>query len=94
MTWGEMVGWRAFYEIEPFGERRADLRIGHAIARLATYLGGKDVRVADFIATGVQEDGPEPEPAPKPTFEDVRGALFQNMGLEAPERVKGVSAGD
>lgn len=87
MTWEEMVGWRAFYEIEPFGERRADLRIGYAMARLATYLGGDHVRVEDFIVADVQ-DKQEEQPAPKPTFDDVREAFFGSMGKVAPERRK------
>lgn len=95
MTWEEMVGWRAYSEIEPFGERRADLRIGYAMARLATYLGGDHVRVEDFIVADVQDaQEREGEPAPKPTFDDVREAFFGSMGMVAPERRKEASPDD
>ncbi len=77
MTWTEMVSWRAFYELEPFGEKRSDLRVGHAAARLASYFGGKDIRVSDFIADYGTE---EPEPPPKPpSYSSVREALIGSL---------------
>lgn len=86
MSWSEMVSWRAFYDIEPFGEQRADLRIAYAIARLATYLGGgkEKINVSDFMVQDAIENKP---PKPKPTYDEVRSSVFGALGLATPPRV-------
>lgn len=28
MTWDQLLGWYEYYSVEPFGEERADLRLG------------------------------------------------------------------
>jgi len=49
MTQREIQLWRAYSEIEPFGEVRRDLRIGHAAANLAACFTGGRHKVRDFI---------------------------------------------
>lgn len=49
MTWTQFVGWYVYYELEPFGEEREDLRIGFAFARLASMFTKSPLKPSDFI---------------------------------------------
>lgn len=49
MTTEDFRGWMAYYNIEPFGERRADLRAGIVAAAVRNGLRGKGTRA--FRAT-------------------------------------------
>ena len=91
MSWSEMVGWRAYYDLEPFGERRADLRIAYAIAQLAAHtVGGKEpIKVSDFMVKDAIEDTPPP---PKPTYSEVRESIFGAFGMATPPQANKESA--
>lgn len=45
----QLQEWMAFEALDPSGERRADLRIAWAIARLASVLTGKAQRPGDYM---------------------------------------------
>lgn len=55
MPWSQFYRWMQFMEVQPFGERRQDLRIGYAAAHLASIIaatqGVKDIsfRPIDFV---------------------------------------------
>lgn len=57
----EFTGWMAYYNIEPFGERIADLRMGVATATLANINRGakqKPYAPEDFMVWVTQEQEP------------------------------------
>lgn len=49
MSSREYAEWRAYYDLEPFGERRADLRSATVCAVTANALGGAHSKPADFM---------------------------------------------
>jgi len=49
MTCREVQEWRAYNEIEPFGEERADLRAAIIARTVAAYLTGHNFKIADFM---------------------------------------------
>lgn len=71
----EFSEWLAFYDLEPFGELRADLRSGLICASMANAWRGKDdpaAKPSDFMpllrretdeCDDGEEDAPEPQPA-------------------------------
>ncbi len=89
MSMSEVVRWRAFYEFEPWGEKREDLRIGYAFARLASIMASlwvknpPPVKVSDFI----YDFDALTTPPVKPSYSQVREALFASVGQVAPPRV-------
>ena len=50
-TFSEFHQWVAYYEIEPFGEERADLRNAILAATVARIGGNKNAEVSDFMPT-------------------------------------------
>lgn len=58
MTWPELVRWRQYAELEPFGEERADLRIGYAFAKMASMFRGKGrgFKATDFISPSLRDE--------------------------------------
>lgn len=55
----ELTEWMAYYQIEPFGEERADLRAGIVAATVANTFRGKNSKAAapqDFMP--FRQDGP------------------------------------
>ena len=52
MPAGELTGWMAYEKLEPFGEARADLRMGISTAALLNRTrsrGGKVIKASDLI---------------------------------------------
>jgi hypothetical protein len=49
LTAAEFEEWAAFYQLEPFGEERAELRNAWLIYAVATMLGAKDISLADCM---------------------------------------------
>ena len=65
----EFAYWKAFYDLEPFGDRVADLRAGIGAATFANSQRSKDTepfKPIDFIPWMKQPDDPDPvEPSPE-----------------------------
>lgn len=71
----EFQKWKIYYEVEPFGEQRADLRAAMIICWLSNTLGNlkKDIQVSDvlpFIAESLITESPE-------DARDRRGAALE-----------------
>lgn len=49
MSSRELSEWMAYYELEPFGEGRADLRAGTVAAVVARSAGSKSAKPSDFM---------------------------------------------
>lgn len=49
MSWQQLLDWFEFYQLEPFGEERADLRNGIACALLANVNRGRSSKA--FVPT-------------------------------------------
>ena len=52
LTWQQLLGWLAYYEVEPFGEERADYRIGILTAAVHNALrrqGSRPYKPTDFM---------------------------------------------
>lgn len=48
----QIMGWLAYYALEPWGQERADLRVGVISSMLNTALGGKRTKPEDYILAG------------------------------------------
>lgn len=57
----EFVHWRAWSQIEPFGDQRADLRLAQAAYQLCRFWGGEKVRFKDFLLDFHTSNEPAPE---------------------------------
>ena len=49
MTAGEVQMWKAYAQIEPFGEERADLRAAIVAHTVASCMSGSRSKIADFM---------------------------------------------
>lgn len=80
MSAAQLRGWMAYYNIEPWGEDRGDLRAGIVAATVANAFrkkGSRPMRPADFMP---QFDAPyRPPPDPQDLFRKLqaRFALYQ-----------------
>jgi hypothetical protein len=66
----ELMEWRAFYNIEPFGEEREDLRMAMVCCTLANIHRGKNTppyRLSDFLLRF--------DPKPQQTEEEMKAIL-------------------
>jgi hypothetical protein len=84
MSSSELSGWRAFYQAEPFGEQRADVRAALVckvladIARAFAKGKGPEPRIEDFMPFQQEE-----EHDPAAVAEQVR-ALFRSLPGRKP----------
>lgn len=90
----EFTEWVAYYELEPFGELRADVRQAHTSAILASVhrrKGSRQPRIADFIYDG--------KPVVQQSIDDMHNLFRQfvhahNAAIAARQRrVGGVTNG-
>ena len=62
LTWKQLLDWLIYYELEPFGEERADYRIGQLTAAVHNALrrsGGRTWKASDFLlGTPVKAERP------------------------------------
>jgi hypothetical protein len=85
----EFTEWIAYYELEPFGELRADVRQAHTSAILASVhrrKGSRQPRIADFIFEG--------KPAAKQSIDDMHNIFRQfvsahNKAIQSRQRRAG-----
>ena len=56
MSSREMTEWMAYYELEPFGEQRADLRSATVATVIAKTAGNKQAKPADFMPDFEKDD--------------------------------------
>ena len=69
-----LTEWMAYYEIEPFGEERADLRAGIVASTMANAIGGsrRTLEPVEFMPRFDQEQKPPmDEQAMKSTFRAI-----------------------
>ena len=78
MTSREFAEWAAYYDLEPFGERRADLRAGRICATFANVMGGGKATPADFM--------PSFEPAQPESPAVMRAKLHMAIGKKGKPR--------
>lgn len=89
---GELTEWRAFYGLHPFGEDRADLRMG-ILASLTANINRDKKRKAfapqDFMPFCAAPESDLIEP--KTPEEEARAveALFHGLGVEIIEKKNG-----
>lgn len=83
MTFDDACGWRAYYELEPFGEWRDDLRIGYAFAQMAASLGAESPRPKDFMPPDLADVRSRTQT--KPSYQQVRSAFFATVKRLTPE---------
>jgi len=79
MSSRELSEWKAYEEVEPFGERRADYRaasIGHVVAMAH---GAKDTKLEDFLLTRPEQPSTEGDP-------DIGLAFARMMGAKVVPR--------
>jgi hypothetical protein len=72
----EFGEWVAYYSIEPFGDRMADLRAGTVASVVANANRSKDAPAfvpGDFVPWAKE---PEPETPKQPSAEEVAAAVF------------------
>lgn len=81
----EFAEWVAFYQLEPFGEERADLRAGIISSAVANYSGkiNEPTRPRDFMP----HFGEQPE-RPRQTVEEMQ-ARFRIASALAAGKAKG-----
>lgn len=72
LTWHEFLEWRAYALIEPFGEDRADLRIGYAFAKMAGLFVKRGTRLkpGDFTPSFGGDDQPRTATGPRKPLKD------------------------
>jgi hypothetical protein len=73
----QILKWRAFEQVEPFGERRADERLAQVLAMMANLWAGGDRqwKVEDFLSSYDDEEVPRTEAARNlSTFEGMWAA--------------------
>lgn len=58
MSHAELVDWMAFYQIEPFGEQRDDMRAAQLTAAVLAPHSRKQQKAADFMLFPEHEQGP------------------------------------
>lgn len=88
MSWPEFRKWRAYYQIEPFGEERADLRIALLRKDVCTIMAGKAIErepIESFMACPDRS-------APRPVMTDEQmqanfmvGMATHNAAIKAAE---------
>ena len=71
MTAREFEEWILFYNREPFGEYRSDLRMALNTANIVSVLAGKGLKVKDFMLEFEQ----------KPNQEKTAGQMIQQLDL-------------
>ena len=63
ISWDEWIRWQAYYEIEPWGEERADGRLAVEIAYLLTPYLPTGTELPDLAWPYFGEDAEAPDPA-------------------------------
>ena len=75
MTWGELLEWREFYALEPWGDERADLRSGIVASILANTNRDPKKRPQPFEPTDFMPFYEKPKPSPQELAHKIRTAL-------------------
>lgn len=63
MTADELLRWAAYYAVEPFGEDRADLRVGILSSMVANAFGSKKTKPGDFVLSRREKSTMDPTAA-------------------------------
>ena len=71
----EFAGWKAYYDAEPFGDERADIRNAMLCQLVACGFGGKNFELSDFMVTYEKDKPTEEEVARK-----INAAFTQVLG--------------
>lgn len=66
MSGRQFLEWRAYAELEPFDEVRADIRTAHLVQTVRAFVTGKPVTIADCLLPFGEDE------APAPTVKDWR----------------------
>ncbi len=75
MTWREFVEWQEYYEVEPWGEERADLRSGIVASVLANVHRDSKRRPSPYEPTDFMPFYTKPKPTPEQLAQKIRSAL-------------------
>lgn len=75
MTWREYREWLEFYEVEPFGDERADLRSGIVAALIANVNRDPKKHPQPFKPNEFMPFYQEPPPTPEQLAHKIRAAL-------------------
>ncbi len=84
MSCAEVQEWRAYNEIEPFGEERADLRAAIIAQTVADYLSGKSHKVEQFMPS-FEEEPSDPGDPRQQSVEEMQ-AIIKPVFKETKER--------
>jgi len=70
----EFTEWIAYYNLEPFGQVRDDIRIGHAACCIASAIGVKNAKVSQFMPDFGKKRKPQ-------SAEEMRATLMAAFGV-------------
>lgn len=87
MSWDQYCGWRQYYQLEPFGEERADLRAGIVASTIANVNRDTKRRSKPFAPSDFMPDFDNSR-APKPMMEK---SSWERLKATAKSLAKGGS---
>lgn len=85
--------WLEYAKCEPFGEQRADLRIGYGLAKLATLWTTSNVKPSDFMPFS-EGSGARPKQTPAQMAMVLKGmAALHKQAKKAPDSAQTAAKG-